>query len=202
MITCNKEVSQSSLLAAGVPGKYVRMFKGFDLDRSCSQFLLDRYDNDGTAHKVPVMPKKQAEWLTRCFEDPFHTEYTCYLSDYHNGDVARNAAVALISEAMARYNHRAGLQRPKWLRLDQSFDRQFDKESKYSFLVVDNVYVDSTSVKIEKLRDLLAVNDTTPTVVIVSSPGEPLALSHKFSLTATYGILLRNTRQVIAEESV
>ena len=198
----HSNVSNSSLLAAGCPGKHVRLFQSLDMSKACCQFALERYDENGNSEKVPVMPRKQLEWLNRCYEDTYHGAYTCYLSDFQNGDIARTAAVSLISHAIAGYNLGKGRKPPKWIRLNQSFDPQFERDSTYSFLVIDNVFVDSTSVKIEKLRDLMSANDSTPTVIIVSSPGEPLALSHKFSLTATYGILLRNTRQVVEEEAV
>lgn len=194
-------IRDSVAFVPGVPGKYVRLYRPFDPAKCCVQYLLDKQEA-GDETKIPVMPRKQSEWLTRCLDEPYHTDYTCYLSDFKNGDVARNAALALMSSAISQQREAGKQGRIKWVRLHQGFDPQVDFEERYAFLVIDNVYTDSTGAKIEKLRDIVSHFDSTPMVIIVSSPGDPLALSKTFSLSASYGILLRDSQRAVEEDSV
>ncbi len=194
-------ISKSNLLAAGAPAKYVNLYKESDL--SCSQFLIQSEDEKGNVKSKPVLPRKQVGWLQRCLDDVFHEPYVLHLSDNYQGDIARNFGVRILSTALQSLaTQRCPFAtKPMWLRLDQSFNPQFDQSKRYSLIVVDNVFPDSTPVKIEKLRDLIAINDGCSFVVICPG-GNPLALAEKFYLPMTYAALLRNERAVVSEREV
>jgi hypothetical protein len=93
-----------------------------------------------------------------------------------------------------------------WIRLHQGFDSQVpltgEPSEKPSLLVVDNVFVDSTPTKVEKLRDLVAYYDDRPVIIIVSTPGSPLSLSEKFNIPVKYGVLLKDNRITVKEEEI
>ena len=191
------------LQGRGVPARTLGLFKPFDLERICSQYQIVRRNDSGEEETRPVMPSKQIGWLKQVFEDPYHLPYILYLSDYKNGDLSRGVAAAILSEAMSQFSvstHKGD--RPLWVRLHQGFDWQVDFENKPSLLVLDNVFLDSTPVKVEKLRDILSICDGIPIIVIVSSGGSPLALSEKFNLPATYGALLRDTRTSVKTQEL
>ncbi|MCY1560907.1 hypothetical protein D9M68_981020 [compost metagenome] len=75
-------------------------------------------------------------------------------------------------------------------------------EDRPSFLVIDNVFTDSTAAKVEKLRDILACYDDTPVIVLCTTPGSPFALVEQFNLPATYGALIRDNRALKKEDEV
>lgn len=203
MLDLHPEVPQTHLMARGVPRRTLGLFRSYDPRKCCSQFLLTRHNDDGEEEKKPVKAIKQIEWLMRCIDDPFHDPYLMYLSDYKNGDIARCVAASVFSNALIKHTN-LKRDRPLWLRLNQGYVQQvpLEGDSRPSLLILDNVFIDSTAAKVEKLRDILSNYDDTPVLVIVSTPGNPLALSEQFNLAATYGVLLRDNRVMTKEEEV
>lgn len=203
MLDLHPDIPVSHLISRGVPKRTLGLFRKYDLEKCCSQFLINRFNGDGDPEKRPVAAKKQIEWINRCVDDPFHYPYLMYLSDYKNGDIVRSVAASIFSIACAQHDN-AGRARPQWLRLWQGYDTQIPLtgEDRPSFLVLDNVYTDSTAAKVEKMRDILACYDDTPVIVICSTPGSPWSLVEQFNLPATYGVLLRDNRALKKEEEV
>lgn len=203
MLDLYPDTPQSMLINRGVPRRTLGLFRPYDLDKCCSQFVINRFDDDGEPQKRPVQAKKQVEWLNRCVNDPYHQPYILYLSDYKSGEIVRSVAAAIFSYACHLHTN-IGRERPKWIRLWQGYDLQvpLTGEDRPSFLVIDNCYTDSTAAKVEKLRDILACYDDTPVIVICGTPGSPFALVEQFNLPVTYGALLRDHRAMKKEEEV
>lgn len=203
MLDLHPDVQHHHLINRGVPRRTLGLFRKYELEKCTSQFLITRYDDDGEPVKRPVPIKKQAEWINRCVDDPYHYPYVLYLSDYKSGEIVRSVAAAIFSRACAAHTN-PGRERPKWIRLYQGYDLQIplSGEDRPSFLVIDNVFTDSTAAKVEKIRDILACYDDTPVIVICSTPGSPYALVEQFNLPATYGALLRDNRVLKKEEEV
>jgi hypothetical protein len=187
----------------GVSRRVLGLFRPVDTDRACSQFVITRYDDNGDEEKRPVAVKKQAAWLERCYQEPYHMPYILYLSDFKNGEVARAAAAAIFSQACHQYRV-SDRERPLWVRLSQDYNQPLplSGNERPAFVVLDNVFTDSTSAKVEKLRDVLAFYDDTPIVVICATPGSPWALVERYNVAGSYGVLLRDTRVLMKEDEV
>lgn len=203
MLDLHPDTPKTMLINRGVPQRTLGLFRKFDLEKCTSQFLITRFDGDGAEEKRPVPPRKQSEWLNRVVAEPYHYPYVLYLSDYKSGDICRSVAAAIFSKACHEHAQ-IGRERPKWIRLYQGYDLQVPLrgEDRPSFLVIDNVFTDSTAAKVEKIRDILACYDDTPVIVICSTPGNPYALVEQFNLPATYGALLRDNRTLKKEDEV
>lgn len=203
MLDLHPSMPPHMLINRGVPRRTLGLFRKYDLEKCTSQFLITRHGDDGEEIKKPVANRKQSEWLNRVVDDPYHCPYVLYISDYKSGEIVRSVAAAIFSRACAQHTQ-IGRERPKWIRLYQGYDLQvpLSGEDRPSFLVIDNVFTDSTAAKVEKLRDILACYDDTPIIVICSTPGSPWALVEQFNLPATYGALLRDNRVLMKEESV
>lgn len=197
-------VAKNILQVAGAPARTLNLFRPLDPDDLCQQFNTVKYV-DGEQQQTPLKARQQLDWVMRCYDDPYHRPYIMYLSDHKKGDIARALALALISAACKDFDHKYRA-RPKWVFLHQGFDSQVpigeSDGMRPAFLVLDNVYVDSTPTKVEKLRDILAFYQDTPIVVINSSQGSPLAISEQFSLPSTYAALLQDARTKVKEEEI
>lgn len=111
-----------------------------------------------------ISQAKQLQWLEDFLDDPFRPITYCVSSMPHDGQ-AKLFAAFLMQETYRRIT--SGKSLPYWHDLTADFGNPLlKKEISVSMLVLNNVGVNSTPAKIEKLRDLLEAYADKPRIVI------------------------------------
>ena len=167
---------QKNLLASrGVPGQDL-LPKGQKLE--VSKFLVGMEPQIPGAANKPISPVKQAARLQELLERPYRkTPYTVGIGSYPSDLRAKYVAQAIFHAACVYYreNRRDFALRspPLWHRVYGNLgDKLRDKpEEKPSMLFIANLHDESSSTKIEKVRDLLEMYSDVPRIVV--SAGQP-----------------------------
>jgi hypothetical protein len=111
-----------------------------------------------------ISQEKQLKYLDDFMEDPFRPVTYCVVSYPHDGQ-AKLFAAYLMQEACRRVTGTRSL--PYWQDLTSGFDNELlDRHVSMSMLVLNNVGVNSTQAKLEKLRDTLEAYADRPRIVI------------------------------------
>ena len=120
---------------------------------------------EGLKPKV-ISQQRQLDWFEAFLEDPFRPITYCLSSMPHDGQ-AKLLAAYLMQETFRRVSGSRAL--PYWHDLTADFGNPLvKKELSLSMLVLNNVGINSTPAKMEKLRDLLETYADRPRIVISS----------------------------------
>lgn len=122
-------------------------------------------DIEGLKAKV-FNRQKQLDMFEAFIEAPFEPINYCIVSAPDDGKAKLLAAV-MMQHALINHDSRTAL--PLWVDLTGGFDNPLIvNRSKPSLLIINNVGVASTAVKMEKLRDILTVYSETPKVIVAT----------------------------------
>lgn len=178
---------QKLLQSLGVPGAdMISAVTKFDV----VDFLVSMEPDLPGVHNKPISTKKQASLLRKILNDPLAHPYVIGISSYPSDTRAKQLAQTIMSAAIDSYEtnrRRQGVRsRPLWHRVwgnlnDSLRDRHKENPS---LLVLSNLNDESSSVKIEKVRDLLEMYSDIPRIVVAG--GRPIIdmFSYRLSMSA------------------
>ncbi|QZE60076.1 hypothetical protein pEaSNUABM35_00159 [Erwinia phage pEa_SNUABM_35] len=132
---------------------------------------------------------KQLTHLARMIQDPFKADpRITVISSFPNDYRAKMAALSIFNAAVEDSETTA--LKPRWVTLyGDRFDYEQLKSKRPSLLVLTNVTLDSTSYKIERLRDILEMFPKIPRIVVTGGSPDPLELfTKRIHLQAQTGI--------------
>ena len=136
-----------------------------------------------------VSKTKQLTHLAEMINSPFSmdpriTVISSFPSDYR----AKMAALSIFNAAVEDAETTA--LKPRWVTLyGDRFDYEQLKSKRPSLLVLSNVTMDSTSYKIERLRDILEMFPKIPRIVVTGGGPDPLELfTKRVHLQAQIGV--------------
>lgn len=167
---------RSLLLSRGLPGAdFIPSGTKFDL----VDFLISMEPELPGVKNRPVSTKRQASNLRTILRDPLKHPYSIGLSSYPSDARAKYVAQMIMSAAVDSYNRnrkKHGTRSlPHWHRVyggykDALRDRQTPLDP--CMLIISNIHDESSSMKIEKVRDLLEMYSHIPRIVITG--GRPV----------------------------
>jgi len=142
-----------------------------------------------------ISVKKQINGIDRVLQNPLHGSYTMAIGSYPSDVRAKILAVNFMNRAIDAQiggSHR-GRAYPLWHRLMGNYQDPLrdSKESEHvSMLVITNVGVDSSQVKLEKLRDILEKYDSIPRIVVVNGVDPVSFFAERVRLPLKYAFYL------------
>jgi hypothetical protein len=178
----------------GVPNAAYGLFKPLDgHSQTFASYAYEKWGDTGEPVRSSIASKKQYVWAQRLFESPTHAPYVATLSDCRGGLLCRSFVQAVISQALAQ--DLIGTYHVQWVRLHGGFDFQvpFTADpsqgiTKAKLLVIDNVHIEDTAVKIGKLRDILAHYDDAHVFIILAEHKHPMLLRERHQIVSQYGL--------------
>lgn len=138
--------------------------------------IIDIEYKDNRINKK-VTKKKQIQYYKETICDPFGSPYIMAISSQYNSIKSQSIALKIFSNAIKDHStaHEPDKSFPYWypiyggykdnLRDDASYK---SKVGKPSLLVLDNISINSTDIKLEKIRDLLYMNRDIPRILVLS----------------------------------
>lgn len=166
--------SEKQLISCGVPPQDLPI-KRTSIDVEKSLVHIDP-DIPGVPTRS-ISPAKQYAILNSLLEHPLRSSYSIGISSFPSDARAKYLALAIMEQALITYKEnprkRAGRVPPIWHRVYGGYnDPLRDKFSDIPcMLIISNVNVDSTPIKIEKVRDLLEKFSNVPRIIVTG--GEP-----------------------------
>lgn len=123
-----------------------------------------------------VSINKQIQRFIEYHNNPVRGNQLMAISSFPTDLRAKNVALAIFSNAVRQYYEKRKTSRtiskqvpPMWHNIGGGFkDVLLDTDIKPSFLVLANVFEDSTPLKVEKLRDILVKHDDIPRIVVTA----------------------------------
>ncbi len=141
----------------------------FSIDDRVKTFKTSSY----MVKKKTISAERQIEFINRVYDDPFHGPYLYCISGMPHDEQAHLIAACLFVKALKSQNSSVSF--PQWVAA--SLENKLSVSSP-SLLVVSNLHIDSTKIKIEKVRDLLYRHRGIPRILVVSG-ADPLAFMHE-----------------------
>lgn len=122
---------------------------------------------------------KQLQHLARMITNPFEADpRITVISSFPNDYRAKMAALSIFNAAVEDSVETA--LKPRWVTLyGDRFDYDKLRDKRPSLLVISNVTMDSTSYKIERLRDILEMFPRIPRIVVTGGGLDPHELFTK-----------------------
>lgn len=164
---------QKLLLARGVPGQDMIPRKS-NID--VLENLVKMEPNIPRAMSKIIAPAKQMKKLNALFEHPLRSAYTLGIGSFPSDLRAKHLAITLMNAAIDEYIKKRppGRAYPLWHRVygglgDGLRDRPVSEMP--CMLIISNINMESSSIKVEKVRDLLEKYSEIPRIVITG--GEP-----------------------------
>lgn len=142
-----------------------------------------------------VSVKKQLNNIEKLFAHPLRGNYTAAIGSYPSDTRAKVLAVNVMNKAIDEQisgKHR-GRAYPLWHSLmGNTWDpvRDAREPEHFSMLIINNVGVDSSQTKLEKLRDLLVKFDNVPKIVIVNGIDPVTFFAERVRLPLQYAFYL------------
>lgn len=173
-------------------------------------FVLNDYTSTFTSEVDGMKPKRvtklsQLEHWNNLLEKPFATPYLYIISSSPNDGKAKQAAAYFMEQASRKQlagkfpRSTRGRQTPLWHMITGSFqDRLRDGVShdQPSMLIISNVTVNSSNVKLEKLRDLLEQFNHIPRVVVYTGEDPVTFANTKLFLPVNHVLNIATARKV------
>lgn len=145
---------------------------------------------DGLKPKSFSKPK-QMEMFKEAMDHPFRPINFCINSAPDDGK-AKLLAAFLMQNALV--NHSSFTSLPLWVDLLSGFENPLVKNKQNpSMLIINNVGLESTPVKLEKLRDLLEVYSDIPRITVVTGTDPYTFFMRKLYLPLHGLVYLTNT---------
>lgn len=164
------------LVSRGVPGAdFIPAGTKFDV----VDFFISMEPDLPSVKNKPVSTRKQADNLRKILKNPLRHPYTIGISSYPSDSRAKYVAQTIMSAAVDAYQKdrkKFGAKSlPHWHRVYGSLkDPLRDKLTPEDpcMLIISNVHDESSSIKIEKIRDLLEMYSHIPRIVVYG--GRPI----------------------------
>lgn len=139
--------------------------------------------------------KKQLTGIEKVLNNPLSGSYTMCIGSYPSDVRAQVLAVNFMNKAIDAQigGHHRGRAYPLWHRLMGSlWDplRDSRENENMSMLIISNVGVDSSQVKLEKLRDLLVRYEHIPKIVVVNGIDPVTFFAERVRLPLKYAFYL------------
>lgn len=159
------------LLSRGMPPDLAR-YKPYNIESYTSSFVSEV---DGLKPKR-ILKATMVNSFASVMESPFVSPYIYIISSSPNDVKAKYAAASIMAAATKQHlggnahKHTRGKQAPLWHVVNGAFPdrlRDFSTEDP-SMLILSNITIDSTNVKIEKVRDLLEKFPSIPRILVVT----------------------------------
>ena len=154
----------------------------------------------GVASKS-VTPSRQASELFRYLNGILrHTSSMCISS--HPTDLkAKWLAAYIMRMAILEYQETKPARRsmPLWHKVYGSFGDPLRDDSKRptpALLVISNIVIDSTPLKVEKVRDLIELYDYIPKIIVTGGPPPCDLFANKLHLPLHLGIYLGSENRI------
>jgi hypothetical protein len=170
--TKNKHRSETKGLKIRLEDRYIpilrnRGLNGGVLRQSPFEFMPSSFTSAIEGLKPKVFSRNcQIDMLDSFLESPFEPINYCIVSAPDDGK-AKLLAAYMMQHALACHDSRTAL--PMWVDLTGGFDNPLVvNKVKPSLLVINNVGVNSTQPKMEKLRDILEVYSDVPRIVVAT----------------------------------
>ena len=176
------------------------MQKEFTLESSVATFL---YQQD-RMKPINMKARTQIEHFSEVMDDPLGKPYVYIISGRPNDSKAKNvAATLMIQAAIAKTdimkNPKHPLRRigkmgyPRWIRLTNSWSNEASNYEKPCMFVLSNITPNITTVKLEKIREILELHDDVPRVLVLNE-FDPIAFANeRIFYPYTYVMNLLNT---------
>lgn len=158
------------LASLGVPGQdTIPVSTRIDV----SDFLISMEPDLPSVQNKPISTKKQLESLRKLLRNPLKFTGTIGISSYPSDSRAKYLAQVIMSAAIDEYKanrrHYGTKSMPKWHRVYGGLKdslRDLGKPEDVSMLIISNIHDESSSIKIEKIRDLLEMYSSVPKIVV------------------------------------
>lgn len=139
--------------------------------------------------------KKQLSGIEKVLNNPLNGSYTMCIGSYPSDVRAQVLAVNFMNRAIDAQigGHHRGRAYPLWHRLMGSlWDplRDSKEPENMSMLIISNIGIDSSQVKLEKLRDLLVRYEHVPKIVIVNGVDPVTFFAERVRLPLKYAFYL------------
>lgn len=192
---------QKHLVSRGLP-RDVLGLRPFDL----SQHAISIVSEVEGLKTRKVSKVQQLEHFRAICEKPFGKPYVYIISSSPNDGKAKQAA-SYIMECATHHqlkNHfprsTRGRQSPLWHFVTGNWaDRLRDSEGKAdqpSMLILSNITKDSTTAKLEKVRDLLEIYSNIPRILVVTGEDPITFANTRLMVQAHHALLLATARRV------
>lgn len=151
--------------------------------------------------------KRQALNLSRLLANPLHGSPIIGIGSMPSDTRAKFLAMSIMSEAISQQASGAqkGKSMPFWHPVTGGYyDSLRDEKGErpnYSMLVITSVGLDSTGVKIEKVRDLLEIYHNIPRIVVVNGCDPVTFFADKIRMGLRYAFML-NDKNGIPSQSI
>ena len=192
----------------------VKLLKSLGVDGTAIQvmrspFLLD----DALVSITPMVPKwlpedyvipktsvkRQIETCYRMLTNPLHGSPIIGIGSMVTDERAKFMAMSIMDAAIdqQRSGSHKGKMLPTYHRVMGSFYDELLAEKtrrNISMLIISNVGLDSTQVKIEKVRDLLEKYDNIPRIVVVNGCDPVTFFAEKMRMPMQFALMLNSKR--------
>lgn len=187
------------LVNRGLPRDILRM-RPFDL----SQHTVSITSEVEGMKTKKVLKNAQLEQFEHMLEKPFSKPLVYVMSSSPNDGKAKQAAAYMMEQATkgqlsGTYGRSTrGRQSPLWHMINGSWhDRLRDgADDQPSMLILSNITVNSTNVKLEKLRDLLEMYNHIPRIVVVTGIDPVTFANTKLMMPVSNVLQLATARKV------
>lgn len=166
----------------------------FSLKDAAINIPIERFNGD----KDIITKNRQSSDWTELWDDPFFLPYTLCISSSPSEVMGHMAAMRLFLRAIAKTKSekRAGI--PKWHTLYGGYTdklRNADVKSDINLLVISNIASNSTDLKIEKLRDIMAMYSDIPKVLVMANENPMDFMMDKLHMPVNMALWLGEKRK-------
>lgn len=203
LVTAKRQI-QNLMLSNGLP-KNLLTSKPFTL----ADQLTDIRFNSPDMYKKVIKTGVQSEHFKKIMGNPLFSGYVCCVSGHPNDQQAKLLAAMIMAKATMSHiaiesskdSSRKRLIKnrgyPFWHNINGSFQdtvRDGKLESIPSLIVISGVTVESSSVKLEKLRDVLEMCNQIPRVVVATGFDGLTLFNTRLHYSLNFTINLSNRR--------
>lgn len=150
-----------------------------------------------------ISTKKQIQQMSNLLEHPLRGSPIIGISSFPSDNRAKLLALTLMdaaidfqianSKSKRKIRKLIGKNYPLWHKVYGGFGDEIRDNGKFdnpSMLIISNVGVDSTSLKVEKVRDILEKHTTLPRIVVVNGCDPMKFFATKLYLPMDYGFYI------------
>lgn len=173
------------MTSLGVPGAdFMGKTGRFDLNK----FFIGMETNLPNVMNKPISAAKQVEMFARIMLNPHRHPYLIGVSSYPSDTRAKYVAQTIMAAAIRHYDDNrkemGQKSRPMWHRVWGNFKDSLREgpQQHPSMLIISNINDESSSVKIEKVRDLLEMYSDIPRIVVAGGGPVVDLFTHRLSL--------------------
>lgn len=162
------------LLRCNVPKWVLQKCNGFELDKRVERIVIESTDNSNKNLKINVLNQLKL-FKDKLNNDDFKSNWLYCISGESDPDVARCCAAMLVSRYLELKTKSPDIytRDPYWHRITGTLNDHFRDNKDYrdkigypGLLVLDCYYLESSSICLNKIRDLVDGYANTPRIII------------------------------------